>query len=1165
LLEIGKVSVNPFTLSVEIRDVAMSEIDQSTPFVTWERLYVALSPRSLWHRAPVVRELQLERPTVRIERLPEGRFNFSDLLERKKPEPAEPEAEDDPARFSLNNITLHGGRIEIVDRTLPEPVTHRIEDLELSVPFVGNLPYLADRYVQPLVSARVNGDPLELKGELKPFADTQEYTLQFTLAGVDLPRYLGYVPMKLPVEVRAGRLALDLNLSYRTSMTVKPVLELAGRLDLAGLDLRESDGRPLLLLPSLRATLATSRPLERKIHLASLAIDKPQVRLERDAAGVWNVVRLGGGTPASGEKKTAENAERLEGEEASLQLNIGSLRVRDGRLELHDHLPPGGFETSAEAIDISVDGFTLKPKTPFKVALDLATVRKEHLGIDGQVTIQPFALDLAIEARDLPLAAYQPYYRQLTAASIGGTLETHARLRIAPEQPLLLEEARLAIRDLNLPLAGAEGFSLASAELQGGRFDLAANRLEVAEIALDGVDLRFSRAKDGRWSFLDRNYPLLAKFAEPAEAPTPPPQTEEKPFSWRIGRFALREARIAFRDLLPAEPARFDVAGLAVTASDLAAPDALASSFTVEGRFQKNGAFQARGTVVPAGPEVKAALQLRRIPLTSFAPYLGERFRLVLVDGALDARLTANVAKKTAGWRGRVGGDLGVSRFYCLDAAHREDLLRWERLQLSSIDARLEPPALRIAAVTLSDYYAKVLLDEQARLNLAEAFSPPPAEPAAPETTAPETTATETVVPAEPASVPETPAEQAAAPPPEIRIDKIVLQGGKVNFTDRHLPRPFTAEMLQLGGRIEGLTSVPGSRAEVDLRGRLRNESPLTIAGALNPLASPLFLDLKLDFNDIELSPLSPYSGTYVGYLIEKGKLNVTLTYLVENRLLTATNKIFIDQFTFGDAVESERATSLPVRLAVSLLKDRNGEIHLDIPVSGNLDDPQFSVLGIIWQVIKNLLVKAATSPLALISAMAGGEDFSTIVFPYGSAQLATPEQAKLEKVAGVLRDRPELKLEVKGYVDPERDPEGYRRELLQSLIRREKYLDLVKRQRETAPVDAEAVTVPPEEYPEYLWRVYKEADFPKPRTVVGLPKHLPDAELEKLLLANTRVGAEELSALAQARAQAVTAALVEAGSIPRERVFLATVDITEPPADKGASRSRVEFGMAVK
>jgi len=752
----------------------------------------------------------------------------------------------------------------------------------------------------------------------------------------------------------------------------------------------------------------------------------------------------------------------------------------------------------------------------------------------------------------VPLAAYQPYYQAQVAAVIGGELQAGTRLQITPGQPLLLSDTRLEVDGLDLPLSNGEGFKFASALLQGGRFDLAANRLEVADITFTGADLRFSRARDGRWSFLDRNYPLLAKLAEPAGA-APAPPSEQIPFSYRIGRINLDDAQITFRDEVPAEPARFDIVGLAATIRDLAAPETLKSDFAVHGTFQKTGLFQVTGTAVTSGPGLTAALQLRRIPLVSFAPYLSEHVRLVLVDGALDANLITAVAKSGDTWRGHFGGNVGVSRFYCLDAAHREDLLRWERLQVSGIDGRLEPFSLKIATIALNDYYARVLLDEQARLNFAELAVPPPAAEAESQP-----------VPTPPTA---TPAPQPPAPPkPEINISKITLQGGKVNFTDRHMPRSFSVEMLKLGGRIEGLSSTPGTRAEIDLRGRLRNESPVTIAGTVNPLADPLFLNLKLDFNDIELSPLSPYSGTYIGYLIEHGKMNVNLSYLVENGRLTASNKLFLDQFTFGDPVESDKATSLPVRLAVALLKDRNGEIHLDIPVSGDINDPQFSVWGIVWQIIKNLLVKAATSPMALLGAIAGGgEDLGAISFPYGSASLPEPEQAKLLKIAEFLRDRPDLKLEVKGFVDPESDPEAYRRELLQAKIRREKRLDLRKRGGDAAPADAEAVTVTGEEYPDYLWRVYKQADFPKPRNLIGMVKHLPDPELEKLLLANTKVDTEELTALAQARAQAVVAALVETGSIPHERIFLTTTEITAKPATEGVSRSRVEFGMALK
>lgn len=1143
-LEIGKVSINLLALNVEIQNVTLTEADQATPFLSWKRLYVAFSPRSLWHRAPVIRRIQVEQPFVRIERLPEGHFNFSDLLARSAKESEKSAEDDEPAQYSLNNVEVHSGRIEFIDRTLSKPMTHQVEDLDLAVPFVGNLPYLEDRYVQPLLRATVNHTPFELKGELKPFADTQEYSFKLKVDGINLPYYFGYLPDTVPVTVNKGKLDVDLDLTYRTSASAKPVLQLAGRLDLITFDLRERSGRPLLFLPLLETRLAPSYPLDRKIDLEMATFHRPQVWLDRNSAGEWNVSRLGG-TAKSDHAVPKQDGKQ----EGPLQLTINQLLLKDGLLDLRDNLPAGGFITAFKSVNLDVHGFTMAKDTPFTAALTLTSERQEQLAVNGQITVSPFALDLAVDAKGAPLAAYQPYYQEQVAAAIVGSLDFRSCVQIAPEQALRLSDIRLEVHDLDLPIAEEEGFKLADAVLQGGLFDLTANRFEATELALNQADFRFSRGKDGQWSFHDRNYPILAKLAEPT---TTPKSTTDKPFSWRFDQISLSDAKLAFRDELPAEPAKFTVASLDVTVSNLAAPDKVPATFAVQGNFQKKGKFQLDGTVVPTGPELTATMQLRRIPLTDFAPYIGEHVRLLVIDGLLDTNLTASVTKQGGAWQGRFGGSLGVNRFYCLDADYREDLLRWERLQVNGIDGRIDPFSLKIASIALNDYYVRLLLDEKAQLNFAQLSirqlaqgEPPPETGASPK--------------------PPAPAKMSGSRP-DLRIGKITLQGGKVNFTDRHLVKAFSAEMLELGGRIEGLSSAPETLAEVDLRGHLRNESPLTISGTLNPLADPLSLDLKLSFNDIELSPFSPYSGTYVGYLIERGKLNVTLAYLVENGRLKASNQLFLDQFTFGEKVESDKATSLPVRLAVTLLKDRKGEIHLDIPVYGDLNDPRFSVWGIVWQVIKNLLVKAATSPLALLGALSGGaEDFSAIVFPTGSANLTETEQAKLVKIADALRDRPELKIEVKGYVDPDNDPEGYRRELLQEKIRRERLFDLRKQQGETAPTDAAKIVVTASEYPDYLWRVYKSADFPKPRNLVGLVKHLPDEELEKLLLANTKIGNEELTSLAQLRAATVVTALTEPGRIPRDRIFLGTSDIAAMPAGEGLSRSRVEFGMAVK
>jgi outer membrane protein OmpA-like peptidoglycan-associated protein len=331
-------------------------------------------------------------------------------------------------------------------------------------------------------------------------------------------------------------------------------------------------------------------------------------------------------------------------------------------------------------------------------------------------------------------------------------------------------------------------------------------------------------------------------------------------------------------------------------------------------------------------------------------------------------------------------------------------------------------------------------------------------------------------------------------------------------------------------------------------------------------LRNDLFLDMQEKFNDIELSPVTPYSGTFLGYSIDKGKLFLDLKYHIENKKLDSQNKVFLDQFTLGKKVESTRATNLPVRLAVALLKDRKGEIHLDIPVTGRTDDPKFSVWGVVLQILKNLLVKAATSPFALLSSAFGGkEDFSAIHFAPGSSQLSDAEKEKIRKLAQALNDRPALKLEVAGYVDREQDPEGYRNELLTKKIRNEKFLALIKEKKAAGGEISESVTVSPEEYPVYLKTVYKKEKFPKPRNMVGLVKDIPDAEMKKLILANTVVGEENLKTLARERATAVRTALVTDGKFPPERIFEKSGNIYKPTAKEGDAGSRVEFGVVIQ
>jgi hypothetical protein len=316
---------------------------------------------------------------------------------------------------------------------------------------------------------------------------------------------------------------------------------------------------------------------------------------------------------------------------------------------------------------------------------------------------------------------------------------------------------------------------------------------------------------------------------------------------------------------------------------------------------------------------------------------------------------------------------------------------------------------------------------------------------------------------------------------------------------------------------------------------------------------------MKASARDIELAPLSAYAVKYAGYGIQRGKLSLALKYGIENRKLSAENQIYLDQLTFGERVESPTATTLPVLLAVALLKDRNGVIDVNLPISGSLDDPQFSVAGIIFQVIGNLVVKAVTSPFALLgSLVGGGEELSFVGFAPGSTALADGEQQKLGSLAKALTERPNLRLEITGRAAADPDENALKRATLDAKVRTQKFNEL--RRAGTAPASAESVSVEPTEYEKYLRRAYGAEKIPdKPRNFLGIAKELPVPEMESLMLAHTNIDKDDLQRLANSRAQVAKEWLMAEGKVPAERLFVNAPVLAAP--EKGTP-TRVDFGL---
>ena len=472
-----------------------------------------------------------------------------------------------------------------------------------------------------------------------------------------------------------------------------------------------------------------------------------------------------------------------------------------------------------------------------------------------------------------------------------------------------------------------------------------------------------------------------------------------------------------------------------------------------------------------------------------------------------------------------------------------EELLAWRALDLRGLDLAMSPaapPRLALDRVTLADFYASLVVTEQGELNLNEWRGARRATPSSAPASAPDEVAAAPAASAASVPPPAAPASSAWS----LVLGGAELVNGRVDFADRFVRPNYNAALSALDGRLGPYRSDADAMAELTLTGRVAGTGHLALSGGLRPGAQPPVLDLRAQARDIELSPLSPYAGKYAGYGIERGKLAVDLRYRIEpDGRLQARNQLVLQQLTFGEAVDSPEATRLPVRLAVTRLQDRHAVIDLDLPVGGSINDPQFSVGGLVLKMLVNLLAKAVTAPFALLAG-GGDTDLGQVAFVPGTARLTDAAVTTLERVAASLQEREALQLSITGVVDPATEEAAARAARLASR------LDGLARSRGLD--DAGMASMSTEERDALLARLYRDAPLAdKPRNLIGLVKELSPGEMRLRLLALMAPDESGWRQLAQQRAQAVRDALLAQG-VPNERMFL-TAERLEAEAGRAA------------
>lgn len=1116
---ITRLDINPFAISATLHDVTVSDRGQAPPLLTLSELYINAELASLFRWAPVIGALKLSQPALNVVRNPDKTYNFSDLLDRALADSS------GPPPLSISNIEVIDGRISFDDH--PEHRQHQITELNIGIPFLSSLPSQTEIKVEPRFSAMVNGRPVAVSGETRPFKDTHETALHWDLGDLPLSTYVDYVPVALPFRIESGQLSGKLDLSFVGRGSDPPQFTLAGAFRFADLAVSERSGARLIRMPSLTLDIDRLDLIGRTADIGSIGADGIELEVRRAVNGDINLAALiPAGPGAAGEK--------------SFRFRIGSIALKRGGVRIADATVTPPFTSTLSDVSLRITNFASAADQKANVTFSFATDTGAHVAHHGTLSLSPLRTDGRLEITGFRLAHLYPFYASaLNLAVDDGALDCTTDVHFdggpAGTRTLTNLDATASNVKMRLPDEKQPLWRVPTLAVRGGVVDVSKHIISFDLVESHGAIATIRRDAAGAFNF-DR----LIRTPERGVTPAPSGET------WRVEahKVALDDYSATFSDETVTPPARIALSRVSLSGENLS------NAAKAGGQAQLKATVGKRGTISLAGPVTTAPFAAtlnivgKDIDLVPLQPYLSQSARVIVTGGTASLRGTSDIAVGTpthAAFR----GDLSLNDLSALDEANETDLLKWKTLTLANIDAKLEPLAVSVGDITLDTFFARVLLNENGEFNLQQLgrertpTSSPPTPTAEPNTV----------------QISTSPGKATTW----LRLGKATLSAGNIDFTDHFIRPNYSANLTGLTGALSTLAF--DQPAEIELKGSVQDTAPVEISGRINPLTEKLFLDVKASATDIELPPLSPYSGKYVGYGIEEGKLSMKVRYLVENRKLTAENSIVLERLTFGNKVESPDAIKVPVLLAVALLKDRNGVIKFDLPVGGSLDDPKFSLGRIVFQALVNLLLKVVTSPFALLGSLAGhGEELAYIEFASGSMALDAEGEKKIDAIAKAMIDRPGLMLEVAGRCDPGVDDAGLKRAALDRKIRLQKFNDLKSAGEPPASVDV--VDVAPTEYEPLLLRVYRAENFSKPRNAIGFPKDLPREEMESLIFANTKVSEEDLRLLAEHRAQMVRDRLTGAAHVPSERVFIVAPRLSaEGIKDKGKT-TRVDFSL---
>lgn len=891
------------------------------------------------------------------------------------------------------------------------------------------------------------------------------------------------------------------------------------------------------------------------LHLSDVELERAHGEVQFAKDGTLNLAQLFN-LPES--KRPAQE----EHEKAPFPVRLDRLELIKNSLNFQDLRPTDKVEFAYDNLSLELKNLSTLPEDNAVMTLSASGPYGARLDWQGDATLIPFTSSGTLRIQDARLETVWPYVRDQVALDLNdGVLNasTDYQLDLSEQTDFRLSNAQLTLTQLSIDAESQPRLRIPSLMIGDTSLDLGKQQISIGQLHSNQLELWAAREQDGQIDLLallerktqPEKVPSEESQPEPGQqltrqtraadaasdneveilpepkTPTPenPAEAQSKPWQVLLNSAELKNYRLHLIDRVPEQDVALEVGPLNIAISQFDSLGKTPFNLSLETDLNNEGQLSANGQVQlqPIGANLQ--VRTRNIDLQLARPYLEPLVRIQLRSGLAQSDLHVVLAG-VAPLQLNVSGEAQISQLHIVDAERKRDLLKWQQLQLSGID--YQGNSLIINKVALQQPYARFIINENLTTNFSELL----------------------------VEQPDNSNKTDTSDPLGVRIGGISITDGSANFADFSLRPNFATAIGQLNGSIGTIDNQSTRPATVDVSGKVDRYAPVTIKGALTPFDPMNSLDIATRFRNVELTTLTPYSGKFAGYRIRKGRLNLDLHYQIEQGQLNAKNKVLLEGLQLGEQVDSPDAVDLPIRLAIALLKDSKGNIDLELPVTGNLDDPQFSVMPIVWQTLRNLVVRAVQAPFKFIAGLVGGsdQDLSEVVFSAGSETLDSGAESTLTTLSAALQERPALTLEVEGMSSAQADGPQLASERLNQEYQQIQYKSR-QAMGEQVPASVELLQIDDDDKPPLLEGIYRARLKQQPPAEWSeLDRDERAARMEQALIQLWSSNDLLLRRLAQSRAAAVKAYLVDSAKLDPQRVYLIDVSITNPSSDGGVA-----------